>query len=154
MIFRRVSNWPAFYWRTPFGDLERLKRQMDLYNEGILEGTLREPSAGVFPLMNVTEDKDNYYVRAELPGIKSEDLDISVTGDSISISGERTISEEKGNAKYHRREREAGKFSRILNLPAQINTTKVEAKCVDGLLSIVMLKAETAKQKQIIVKSS
>jgi HSP20 family protein len=154
MIFRRVGNWPAFYWRTPFGDLERLKRQMDLLNDGVLGGVLREPSAGVFPLMNVMEDKDNYYVRAELPGIKSEDLDISVTGDSLSISGERKISEEKGNVKYHRREREAGKFSRILNLPSQINTAKVDAKCIDGLLSIVMLKAETAKQKQIVVKSS
>jgi HSP20 family protein len=154
MIFRRVGTGPGFYWRTPFGDLERLKRQMDLLNEGILGGAMREPSAGVFPLMNVTEDKNNYYVRAELPGIKSEDLDISVTGDSLSISGERKISEEEGNVKYHRREREAGIFSRILNLPAQINTAKVEAKCVDGLLSIVMLKAETAKQKQIVVKSS
>jgi HSP20 family protein len=154
MMFRRVNNWPAFYWRTPFGDLERLKRQMDLINEGGLGGKLREPSAGVFPLTNVTEDKDSYYVRAELPGIKSEDLDISVTGDSLSILGERKISEEKGNVKYHRREREAGKFSRILNLPSQINTAKVEAKCIDGLLSIVMVKAETTKQKQIVVKSS
>jgi len=154
MIFRRVSNWPAFYWRTPFGDLERLKRQIDLFKEGGMGGTLREPSAGVFPLMNVTEDKDNYYMRAELPGIKAEDLDISVTGDSLSILGERKISEEKGNVKYHRREREAGKFSRILNLPSQINTAKVEAKCIDGMLSIVMLKADTAKQKQIVVKSS
>jgi HSP20 family protein len=153
MIFRRVSNWPAFYWRTPFGELERLKRQMDLLGEGALGGALRGPSAGVFPLMNVTEDKDNYYIRAELPGIKSDELEISVTGDTLSIAGERKISEEKGDVKYHRREREAGKFSRILNLPSQINTAKVEARCVDGLLSIVMPKAETAKQKQIVVKS-
>jgi HSP20 family protein len=154
MIFRRVSNWPDVYWRTPFGELERLKRQMDLLSEGIFGGALKAPSAGVFPLMNVTEDKDNYYVRAELPGIKSEELEISVTGDTLSISGERKIAEEKGDAKYHRREREAGKFSRIVNLPTQINTAKVEAKCVDGLLSILLPKAETAKQKQIVVKSS
>jgi len=154
MIFRRVGNWPAFYWRTPFGELERLKRQMELLGEGALGGTYRGPSAGVFPLMNVTEDKDNYYIRAELPGIKSEELDISVTGDTLSIAGERKISDEKGDVKYHRREREAGKFSRIVNLPTQINTAKVDAKCVDGLLSIVLPKAETAKQKQIVVKSS
>jgi HSP20 family protein len=154
MIFRRVTNWPSVYWRTPFGELERLKRQMDLLNEGIFRGALTGPSAGVFPLMNVTEDKDNYYVRAELPGIKSEELDISVTGDTLSIAGERKISEEKGDVKYHRREREAGKFSRIVNMPSQINTAKVEAKCIDGLLSIVMPKAETAKLKQIVVKSS
>jgi len=127
---------------------------MDLLSEGVFGGALKGPSAGVFPLMNVTEDKDNYYIRAELPGIKSGELDISVTGDTLSIAGERKISEEKGDVKYHRREREAGKFSRIISLPSQINTAKVEAKCVDGLLSIVMPKAETAKQKQIVVKSS
>jgi len=151
MIFRTVSNWPA--WRPHFGDLERLKRQMDLLSEGILGGAMRGPSAGVFPLMNVTEDKENYYIRAELPGINTDDLDISVTGDTISIAGERKISEEK-DVKYHRREREAGKFNRILNLPTQINTAKVEARCTDGLLSIVLPKAESAKQKQIVVKAS
>jgi len=145
---------PSVYWRTPFGELERLKRQMDLLSEGFFGGSLTGPSAGVFPLMNVTDDKDNYYVRAELPGIKSEELDISVTGNTLSIAGERKISEEKGDVKYHRREREAGKFSRILNLPFQINTAKVDAKCIDGLLTIVMPKTETAKQKQIVVKSS
>jgi len=154
MIFRRVTNMPSVYWRTPFGELERLKRQMDLLSEGVFGGALAGASAGVFPLMNVTEDKDNYYIRAELPGIKSDELDISVTGDTLSIAGERKISEEKGDVKYHRREREAGKFSRIVNLPSQINTAKVDAKCVDGLLTIVMPKAETAKQKQIVVKSS
>lgn len=155
MIFRRVTNWPSIYWRTPFGgELERLKRQMNLLSEGIFGGAYGGPSAGVFPLMNVTEDKENYYIRAELPGIKSEDLDISVTGDTLSIAGERKIPEEKGDVKYHRREREAGKFSRILNLPSQINTARVEAKCIDGMLSIVLPKAETAKEKQIVVKSS
>jgi len=154
MIFRRVTNWPSVYWRTPFGEIERLKRQMNLLSEGIFGGALTGPSAGVFPLMNVTEDKDSYYVRAELPGIKSEELDISVTGDTLSIAGERKIPEEKGEVKYHRREREAGKFSRIVNLPTQIDTGKVDAKCVDGLLSVVMPKAEVAKLKQIVVKSA
>jgi HSP20 family protein len=154
MVFRRGGNWPAFYWGSPFGEIERLKRQMDLLSKGVAGGLFREPSAGVFPLINVTEDKDGYHVRAELPGIKSDELEISVTGDTLSISGERKIAEEKGDVKYHRREREAGKFSRIVNLPSQIDTGKVEAKCVDGLLSIVLPKAEAAKQKQIVVKSS
>jgi len=154
MVFRRVDGWPASYWRSPFGELERLKRQMDLLSEGVPGRLFREPSAGVFPLINGTEDKDGYHVRAELPGIKSDELDISVTGDTLPISGERKIAEEKGDVKYHRREREAGKFSRIVSLPSQIDTGKVEAKCIDGLLSIVLPKAEAAKQKQITVKSS
>ena len=78
--------------------------------------------------MNMTEDSENYYVRAELPGIKADALDISVTGDTLSISGERKIPEENKNAKYHRRERDAGKFSRIIALPSQVNTNKVGGK--------------------------
>jgi HSP20 family protein len=114
----------------------------------------REPTAGVFPLTNVTEDDHNYYVRAELPGIAAGDIDISVTGDSVSISGERKIPAEKKGTRYHRREREAGKFSRMIGLPGQIDTGKVEASCVDGVLIVVVPKAEAAKPKQITVKSA
>jgi HSP20 family protein len=104
--------------------------------------------------MNVTEDKDNYYVRAELPGLKADDLDISVTGDTLSISGERKISVEDEQAQYHRREREAGKFSRIVTLPAQMDTGKAEAHCTDGILTVVLPKAEAVKPRQIAVKAS
>ncbi len=154
MIFRRVNEWPAWNWRSQWDDMERLRRQMELLNEGVSGGLLRETSAGVFPLMNVTEDGDHYYVRAELPGIKAEDLDISVTGDSLSISGERKIAEEDKNAKYHRKERESGKFSRIVALPTQVDTGKVEATAVDGILKVTLPKAEAAKPKQIRVKAA
>jgi HSP20 family protein len=104
--------------------------------------------------MNVTEDKDTYYVRAELPGLNAEDLDISVTGDSLSISGERRLVGEDEKAQYHRREREAGRFSRIVALPGEIDTGKVEARCSDGILTVSMPKAEEAKPRQIAVKTS
>jgi HSP20 family protein len=154
MLFRRLTGWPTREWSSPFGELERMRRQMDLLSEGLSRGLWGEPTAGVFPLMNVTEDKDNYYVRAELPGFKGTDLDISVTGDTLSISGERKLPPEDEKATYHRREREAGRFSRILNLPAQMDTGKVEAHCTDGLLTITLPKAEAAKPKQIAVKAS
>ena len=154
MILRKVSDWPTWDWTSPFGELERMRRQMDWLNEGFTRGLGREPSAGVFPLMNVTEDKDKYYVRAELPGLKADELDISVTGDTLSISGERKHSVEDEKAQYHRREREAGKFSRIISLPTQIDTGKVEARCTDGVLTVILPKAEAAKPKQITVKVS
>jgi HSP20 family molecular chaperone IbpA len=62
---------------------------MDWLTGSLSRGISRETKAGVFPLMNVTEDKDNFYVRAELPGLKPDELDISVTGDTLSLSGER-----------------------------------------------------------------
>jgi HSP20 family protein len=126
---------------------------MDRLFQG-LAGFGREPAAGVFPLTNVTEDDHSYYVRAELPGMAAGDIDISVTGDSVSISGERKIPSEKKGTRYHRREREAGKFSRMIGLPRQIDTNKVEASCVDGVLTIVVPKAEVAKPKQITVKTA
>ena len=104
--------------------------------------------------MNMTEDKENFYVRAELPGIAGDDLDISVTGDTLTISGERVMPTENETAKYHRREREAGKFSRIVNLPSQIDTTKVKASSDDGILTVTLPKAEETKPKQITVKTS
>jgi HSP20 family protein len=107
-------------------------------------------SAGVFPLINLTEDKDNYYVRAELPGVKGDELDIQVTGNNLAISGERKIAAQE-DARYHRREREAGKFSRIIALPGEVDTDKVEASLENGILSIVVSKAEIAKPKQISV---
>ena len=100
----------------------------------------------------VTEDKENYYVRAELPGIKSNELDIQVTAEGISISGERKIPVEGNNVRYHRREREAGKFSRSINLPGEIDVNKVEASMKNGVLKVTIPKSEAAKPRQITVK--
>jgi HSP20 family protein len=110
-------------------------------------------SAGVFPLINLTEDRDKYYVRAELPGVKGDELDIQVTGNNLAISGERKIAAEEEGARYHRREREAGTFSRIIGLPGEVDTEKVEANLKDGILTIEISKAEIAKPKQITVSS-
>jgi len=154
MILRRLPNRPRWDWRDPFEELERMRRHMDRLFEGLSGRLLSEPTAGVFPLVNVTEGSDNYYVRAELPGVKSGDMDISVTGTSLSISGERKIPPEDEKANYHRREREAGKFSRMINLPGQIDTSKVEAHCTDGVLTVVLPKSEVAKPKQITIKTS
>jgi HSP20 family protein len=155
MLLRRTAGWPAWDWTSPFEELERLRRQMDLVSGGLTGGrVLSTPAAGVFPLMNVTEDKDTYYVRAELPGIKADDLEISVTGDTLSISGKRKIPAEDEKAQYHRREREAGRFSRIVTLPAQMNTAKVEASCTEGVLKVTLPKAEEAKPRQIAIKAS
>ncbi|MDY6838376.1 MAG: Hsp20/alpha crystallin family protein [Thermodesulfobacteriota bacterium] len=152
MAIIRGFGLPAWGWRVPT-DLDRMRKEMDRLFDGLTGATPGMPGAGVFPLTNVTEDSDNYYVRAELPGMKADELDISVTGESLSISGERKILAEGEDAKYHRRERNAGKFSRMLTLPGHINTQKVEASCTDGVLTVVLPKAEAAKPKQITVKA-
>ncbi len=152
MIYRRLFNIPTWGFRRSSDELDRLRRQMnDLYG-ALTDGAIPMPSAGVFPLTNVTEDSTNYYVRAELPGMQSEELNIQVTSDGISISGERKIPEEGNGVKYHRREREAGKFSRSINLPGEIDVNSVEASLKNGILTITIPKAEVAKPRQISVK--
>jgi len=154
MLIRRVSGFPGWEKRSSFDELERLRGQMNSIFEGLSGRSFTVPTAGVFPLMNLTEDSDNFYIRAELPGIKADDLDISVTGDTLSIGGERKLAPEDETARYHRREREGGKFNRVINLPKQIDTEKVVANTNDGILTIVLPKAEAAKPRQISVKTS
>ena len=101
----------------------------------------------------MSEDKINYYVRAELPGVKGDEIDIQVIGQKLAISGERKIASEEDGARYHRREREAGTFSRMIGLPGDINRDNVDAKLENGILTVVVPKAEIAKPKQITVSS-
>jgi HSP20 family protein len=153
MIYRRVFGLPTSRLRSPFEQLEGMRRQMDRWYEDLSTSPFQSDTAGVFPLINLTEDKDKYYLRAELPGVKSNELDIQATGNTISISGERKISAQAENVKYHRKEREAGKFSRAFSLPGDIDHDKVTADLKDGILTVTIPKAEVAKPKQIAVKS-
>lgn len=151
MFVRRAFNWPSLNYSPSFSELSDMRRQMDRLWEG-LSGSPRVAGAGVFPLINVTEDQDAYRVRAELPGIKSDELDITVTGKSLAIAGERKIVDESDGARYHRREREAGSFRRMVSLPGPIDAGKVEASCNNGILTVTLPKAEEAKPRQISVK--
>jgi HSP20 family protein len=152
MLYRRLFNVPTWGFGRTFREFDRLRREMDEVYGALSGGTLPMPSAGVFPLSNLTEDNENYYVRAELPGIKSNELDIQVTTEGISISGEGKIPKEGENVKYHRREREAGKFSRLINFPGKVDVNKVEASMENGMLKVTIPKSEDAKPRQITVK--
>ena len=110
-------------WHTqsdPFGELDRLRQEVDrLFNDF---GSSREPFfSRAYPAVNVSEDGENLHVRAELPGVKSEDLDVTVVEGQLVIRGERKIPPEQENTNYHRREREGGIFRRILALPDRVD---------------------------------
>lgn len=151
MIFRRPLYSPTWGLGSAFENLERMRRTLNELSGGFERRPYRVSGAGVFPLINLTEDKDNYCVRAELPGLKADEISISVTANNLSISGERKIASEGENVRYHRREREAGTFNRILGLPGEVDADKVEANHVSGILTVVIPKAEAAKPKQITV---
>jgi len=152
MIYRRLFGLPTWRLRSRFDELEHMRRQMDRIFGELNRGSAEKSISGVFPAINLTENTDNYYVRTELPGVQSQDLDIQATVNSLAISGERKIPEVEANAKYHRREREAGKFSRMIGLPDNINMDAVEAALENGILTIVIPKKEAAKPRQITIK--
>ncbi|MFO7665606.1 MAG: Hsp20/alpha crystallin family protein [Desulfobacterales bacterium] len=152
MFIQRPFYFPDMTLRGAFSELDRLRQDMDRFMEGSGGRYFKLPTAGVFPLINLTDDKDGYFVRAELPGLKADELNISATGNTISISGERKIVSEGEDVRYYRREREAGSFNRIISLPGDVDSDKVEATLKDGILTVRIPKAEKAKPKQITVK--
>lgn len=153
MALLRWSDQEEFF--RPFVEMERemdrLRREMDRLFTGFRG--FRPLRVGVFPPLNVSEDKENLYVRAELPGIEPNDLDISVEGDTLTLRGERKGPEAEPSVSYHRREREFGRFRRSLTLPTRIDVNKVEAVFENGILKIILPKAEEVRPKQIAVKT-
>ena len=162
MAMRSPFNWPAERsWQSPFTgwersaeELERLRKEMRRLFENPRGTSSQEPRAGVFPLINVTQDRDHLYIRAELPGITADALSITVTDNNLAIAGQRTLPTEEAKASYHRRERAAGAFSRTLSLPPGVAIENVSARYIDGILTIVVPKAETAKPTQIKIQAS
>jgi HSP20 family protein len=106
------------------------------------------------PLTDIAEDNDNYYLKADLPGIKKEDVKISCTEGSLSISGERSQEKESKDKKYHRIERSYGKYYRSFNLPEKIKEDKIKAEFKDGQLNATIPKADEVKPKEIDIKVS
>jgi len=143
-------------FREPHSDylreLENLQRRMDRAFQNVF-GLERSPwRVGVYPLVNISEDHDHVYVRAELAGVNPADLEITVHDNSLILRGERKIPTEEKQVNYHRRERESGFFRRVLALPARVQADKVEATCKDGILTIQLAKPEEIKPRKIEVK--
>jgi HSP20 family protein len=154
MIYRSLFGSPGPRFGGSLADIERMRRQMDRLMDSFNERSAgpASDSAGVYPAVNITEDASAYYLSAELPGVKSADLDLNVTANQLTLAGERRISEEAADARYHRREREAGRFSRAISLPGNIEPDAVKARLVDGVLTVTVPKVEKAKPRQIAVQ--
>ena len=104
------------------------------------------------PLVDISEDDKEYLIKAELPGVKKEDVHISVENGVLTITGERKFEKEEKNKKYHRVERAYGSFVRTFIVPDDAEADKVAAEFKDGLLKIRIPKSEQAKPKQIEVR--
>lgn len=134
-----------------------LRRQIDRVFEQVMEPAGSSMfSVRSFPALNVWEDNDCVFVEAEVPGVAMNEIEINVVGGELSIKGTRHLTKEKNgaaNVTYHRQERAMGDFSRFLTLPDMIDADKVEAVLKNGILTIKLPKAETAKPRRIQVQA-
>ena len=109
---------------------------------------------GWSPALDVYDDKDNLVITLEVPGMKKEDIEISLHDGMLTVSGERKDEREQTEGQAFRSERYFGKFQRSLSLPTAVDANKVKASYKDGILTIRLPKAEGAKPKQISVSAS
>lgn len=133
--------------------MEQWKQEMDRLFSDFTGRTVTSHRAGVFPPLNVSEDSEKLYVSSELPGIEPDDIEIHVEGDTLTLRGERKVPEAGEGVNYHRREREGGRFRRIVTLPVRIDPNGVEAAFKNGVLNIVLPKAAEARARQIKVRT-
>ena len=134
-----------------FAPLFRLQNEMNRLFEDFFEDVpATRPYGRQYPAMNLWEDGDAAYVESELPGLTLEDLDVTVRGNELTLAGERKIAEQK-EVNWHRRERGYGRFTRTLQIPWEIDADKVEATLRDGVLTVKLPKAESAKPRKVKV---
>ncbi len=142
-----VAAWPTF------GRLSDLRDEIDrLFDSPLTELTrTSQLLSGWTPALDVFEEKENFVLKAELPGMKKEDIEVSFHDGSLSISGERQSETKHADAEVYRAERFFGRFQRSVTLPAPVAVDKVKAAYKDGVLTITLPKTEEAKPKHIDV---
>ena len=131
----------------PMTEVQRLQREMNRLFSGATEIYAHD-----FPAVNVWRGETGAIMTAELPGIDAAKLDISVVGDSLTLSGNREFETLKEGESYHRQERAYGRFARTLQLPFHVDAAKVEAKYEKGVLQITLPRVEAEKPKKIAIK--
>jgi HSP20 family protein len=139
---------------TPLSDVVSLREAMDR----LFEDSFIRPNGGngqqLAVPVDLWETKDAYHLRADLPGLTPEDIDINATADTFTISGETKASTDVTGDGWLRQERRFGKFARSFTVPMQIDPNKVEAMFQNGVLELVLPKAENVKPRSIKINAS
>jgi HSP20 family protein len=151
----RLMRWqrPDVSSFDPFNQLTNLRDEINrLFELPLGDWTRDTEFFGWSPAIDLYEDKDNFVVKAELPGLKKEDIDISLHEGSLIISGERKVEGKNEDGDSSRSERFFGRFQRALALPKPVDPNKVKATYKDGIVTVSLAKTEEAKPKQITVK--
>jgi len=136
---------------NPWAEFERIRQGLDHLSRNFLARDDVYGRGTVFPALNVHEENDQLTIRAELPGVKAEHVDISFEGDTLTIKGKREPYHNGEKVSYHRREIETGNFSRAVTLPVKIDPDTIAAKMRNGILTISMEKAASVKPRKVNV---
>jgi HSP20 family protein len=142
--------------------MEQLRREVESIFEESGWATLTRPrfrysflpghAARGYPLLNISEDEENLYVEGLAPGLNPDSLSLNITHGRLSVSGEKpSVDESIETESFHRHERAAGRFTRVISLPSEVERDKSRAEYKDGILRITLPRAEAAKPKKIAV---
>jgi len=139
----------------PFREMNQLRRAMDRVFDDTLERRYTDFDQNISALaLDVLENEDAYLVKAAIPGIDPDDLDITYNNDTLTIQGEMKHEEEKEGERYHLQERFYGKFYRQVRLPSAVNANAIQANYEHGVLTLTLPKSEEVKPKKISVLKS
>jgi HSP20 family protein len=152
VVERWRPGWGLAPWR-PLTELEDWERNFeDIFGRPFLPRVAwRYPTGGWIPAIDVFEKEDQFVVKAELPGMNEEDLDVSVAGDTLTIKGEKKMESEVKEKDYYRCERSYGSFMRSIPLPSSVDASKIKASYEEGVLQVTLPKAAEVKPKKVSV---
>jgi len=139
-------------WRAT-GEVSRLREEMDDLWRRFFLATPESASAAWMPSVDVSETEGDIQVKAELPGLESRDLDVNISGDLLTIKGEKKEEHETKEQSYHARERYYGSFQRSIRLPSEVKAENAEATFKNGVLNLTFPKADTTRTRRIEIKS-
>lgn len=135
----------------PFRELENLQREMNQLFDTLTPTGLSRLNGPMVPAAEVQETPEALHVRVEIPGMEAKDLDVQVTADAVSVSGERKSETKTESEGVYRSEFRYGKFHRVIPLPTHVQNDKVEALYQDGILTLTLPKVEAEKNKVVKV---
>lgn len=158
-LIKRTPSTELDVWNRDFPvarGLHSFQREMNRMLDQFFRGDLFEeqegPALTFMPAVDFSETKDSYVIKAELPGLKKEEVKVTLNNNIVTITGEKKSEYEKKEGNYHRIERSFGMFERSVSIPGAIKSDAIDAKYADGLLTLTLPKTEETKQKTIDVK--
>jgi len=149
---RELQVWKPLKDLIPFGELDRMRKDMDRLWEAFLQRKPTDNEEEFSPALDLSETANELIVKCEIPGMERKDIDISLSDGMLNIKGEKKQEREEKKADYHLVERSYGSFTRSIQLPKEVQSDKISASYKNGILTVTLPKSEEAKKKETKIK--